>query len=350
VHVAAAALLLLLLAGAATAIGVRARRRRRAAAALPMAGRDVRFVLSTRCNYACTFCHMEMVNDAPDEEALDASDYEFLYRAAATLGARSATLTGGAPTLRRDCAEIARRLHALGARVTLVTNGSTLERTAAPLRQAGVAQVNVSLHSLQPEAYRAVTGGRGRLARVQRGIARLAADGSTRVHLNAVLLESTAVPDIEDLETYASGARCALKMIECFEPGAPRRGHALTERAVAGLLARGTHHAVDGDGTGGARRSRSLARAGTARPAVTFTRISCAAAAASGAPAAHCRATQDLFITPRGDLKPCSLRDGVVPLLPLVRRRDTPGLLAALRTALAHLGDGCPLEAMPPTE
>jgi cyclic pyranopterin phosphate synthase len=149
----------------------------------------LRISLTDRCNYRCTYCMPEEgVELLPRADVLSFEEIERLVRVFARLGVRRIRLTGGEPTVRKHMVELVERLAAVPGieELVMTTNGHLLADLAAPLRAAGMAEVNVSLDTMDPDRFRAVTR-RGDLARVVAGIDAALAVGM-KVKLNAVVL------------------------------------------------------------------------------------------------------------------------------------------------------------------
>ena len=130
----------------------------------------------------------------PRARVLTLEELATLGRAFVELGARKIRVTGGEPLVRRNILwlfqELGRlREHGL-AELVLTTNGSQLERMAADLKAAGVARINISLDSLDPERFRRMTR-IGELDAVLRGIRAAQAAGFQRLKLNAVILKAS---------------------------------------------------------------------------------------------------------------------------------------------------------------
>src|SRR5688572_17025302 len=134
--------------------------------------RDLRISVTDRCNFRCTYCMPEEgMQWLPRDEVLT---FEELERIAHLLvevhGIRSIRLTGGEPTVRAHLPVLVAKLAALPVDLALTTNGATLESVAPGLAAAGLRRVNVSLDTLEPERFVALTR-RDQLADVLRGIA-----------------------------------------------------------------------------------------------------------------------------------------------------------------------------------
>nr|WP_051281030.1 GTP 3',8-cyclase MoaA [Actinomyces slackii] len=157
--------------------------------------RDLRLSITDRCNLRCTYCMpAQGLEWLPTPSLLTTSELARLGRLAVErLGVERIRITGGEPLLRRDLEEIVSALAALrtpaGRRpdIALTTNGLGLERRAQGLRRAGLARVNVSVDSLDPEDYAAITR-RHRLNDVLAGIAGAQEAGLSPIKINAVAM------------------------------------------------------------------------------------------------------------------------------------------------------------------
>jgi cyclic pyranopterin phosphate synthase len=178
---------------------------------------DLRLSLTDRCNYRCVFCHNEGQGEVkdpseplPGEMALD--HVLRLARIAHELGVRAFKLTGGEPLVRRDCEAIVAGIASLGedVEVSMTTNGSMLAGRATRLKQAGLARVNVSVHTARPEAFKEVT--RGQLAPVLAGVGAALEAGLRPVKLNMVVFKPTVadIPDMVDFVASREGLQLQL--------------------------------------------------------------------------------------------------------------------------------------------
>jgi GTP 3',8-cyclase len=151
---------------------------------------DLRVSLTDRCNLRCTYCMPpEGLDWLPSPTLLTDDEVVRLVRIAVDLGVTEVRFTGGEPLLRKGLVSIVERVAALpGApRTSLTTNGIGLARLARPLRDAGLNRVNVSLDTLDPQRFAALTH-RDRHADVVAGLAAAATAGLTPVKVNALLM------------------------------------------------------------------------------------------------------------------------------------------------------------------
>jgi len=177
--------------------------------------RDLRISVTDRCNYRCTYCMPEDGLDwVPRQQVLRFEEIERVARVCVErFGFDSIRLTGGEPTVRSQLAGLVRRLAALGTDLSMTTNGSTLAVQAASLRAAGLKRVNVSLDSLRPERFAALTR-RDDLAGVLAGIDAARAAGLAPVKINVVCLEGVNDDEIVDFATFGRERGLEVRFIE----------------------------------------------------------------------------------------------------------------------------------------
>ncbi|WP_243662677.1 GTP 3',8-cyclase MoaA [Plasticicumulans lactativorans] len=175
----------------------------------------VRLSVTDRCDFRCVYCMAEEMHFLPRAQVLTLEELAEVGRAFVELGVRKIRLTGGEPLVRRDVLQLFEDLGRLPQlkELVLTTNGSQLERLAAPLRAAGVARINVSLDSLRPERFRRITRV-GELDAVLRGIRAAQAAGFARIKLNAVILKHRNEDEVVDLARFAIGNGFDISYIE----------------------------------------------------------------------------------------------------------------------------------------
>jgi cyclic pyranopterin phosphate synthase len=174
----------------------------------------LRIALTACCNLSCIYCHHE--GEAKPNGEISDEMVVSVARAAAALGVRSLKFTGGEPLLRRGLAGLIARMPQ-NLDISLTTNGIFLAEQARPLAQAGLDRVNVSLDSLRPQTYRAITGGReGDLEKVLAGIDAAKAAGLEPIKLNVVVLKGNEA-EISDLIDFCREKGLILQLIELLD-------------------------------------------------------------------------------------------------------------------------------------
>ncbi len=175
---------------------------------------NLRISLTSRCNLRCIYCHAE--GEVNPREEMSVEDLAELMQVGAKFGIKSIKFTGGEPLLRRGLLDIVRSVPP-GIESSMTTNGTLLAKLAAPLKEAGLARVNVSLDSLSPERYKSITG-KDCLEDVLAGIDTAIEVGLTPVKLNMVLLEGINEDELDDFMAFVRGKRdLILQVIELME-------------------------------------------------------------------------------------------------------------------------------------
>ncbi len=183
----------------------------------------VRFSVTDRCDFRCVYCMSERMTFLPRAKVLTLEELATLGRAFVELGVRKIRITGGEPLVRQNVLWLLQQLgrlrdHGL-AELVLTTNGSQLERMAAELKAAGVARINISLDSLDPERFRRITRV-GELDTVLRGIRSAQAAGFQRLKLNAVILKGRNHDEVAALARFAIENGLDISYIEEMPLGA----------------------------------------------------------------------------------------------------------------------------------
>src|SRR5256886_10185068 len=122
----------------------------------------LRVSVTDRCDFRCVYCMAEEMEFLPKKELLSLEELDRVCSAFIRLGVKKLRLTGGEPLVRRDIMTLFRSLGRhlkSGAldELTLTTNGSQLARFSHELVDAGVRRVNVSLDTLNPDRFAAIT-------------------------------------------------------------------------------------------------------------------------------------------------------------------------------------------------
>lgn len=177
--------------------------------------RYLRVSVTDRCNFACTYCVPDDgVEHKRRAELCTFEELERIVGVFAGLGVRRLRLTGGEPTVRADFVELVARLRRVPGidEVVMTTNAHLLAALAGPLAAAGLAGANVSIDTLDPARFAALTSG-GELARVIAGIDAARAAG-LEVKLNAVALAGVNDAELAALCDFAWERGLVMRFIE----------------------------------------------------------------------------------------------------------------------------------------
>ena len=150
----------------------------------------LRVSVTDRCNFRCIYCMPAAgVQWRPHREILRYEEIVRIVRAAAGLGIRKVRITGGEPLVRAGIVDLVAELHRIPGidELVMTTNGALLARYARDLARVGLDRVNISLDTLRPDRFRAITRV-GRLDDTLAGIAAARTAGLTPIKLNAVVM------------------------------------------------------------------------------------------------------------------------------------------------------------------
>ncbi len=180
----------------------------------------LRVSLTDRCNLRCRYCMPEDLPSVPHERILRYEEILRLCGIATELGITRFRVTGGEPLVRRGAAEFLAVLRQVPGVQTLAmtTNGVLLAERMAALADARLDAVNISLDTLRPERYRAMTGLDG-LAAVRAGID-AALTAGLRVKLNCVLIRGVNEDELLPLAALAEEQPMDVRFIELMPMGA----------------------------------------------------------------------------------------------------------------------------------
>ena len=187
--------------------------------------RNLRISVTDRCNLRCSYCMPE--EDyvwLPREQILDFEEISALADVFMELGVDKIRLTGGEPLLRRDLPALIRLLSAKPKLndLALTTNGVLLGEQAPALRDAGLHRVTVSLDTLRPDRFTALTR-RANHAQVLAGIAALAPAGFRGTKLDTVIMRGVNDDELAELIEYGRSVPAEVRFIEYMDVGGATR-------------------------------------------------------------------------------------------------------------------------------
>src|SRR5207253_6822431 len=155
--------------------------------------RDLRISVTDRCNFRCSYCMpFDEYKWIERQEVLSFEEIERVARLFLGFGIQKVRLTGGEPLVRKDLHRLIARLSTIEGLgdLSLTTNGALLAEQASDLHSAGLRRINVSIDTLKPERFTALTK-RGNLAEVLAGLFAAQKTGMAPIKVNAVIIRGT---------------------------------------------------------------------------------------------------------------------------------------------------------------
>jgi len=288
--------------------------------ALDRFGRNIHYLrisLTDKCNLRCVYCMPEDMVFRPNAELMQDDELVRLVELFTALGFDKFRLTGGEPTVRLHVVDLVRRIAAVPGvdSLSMTTNGVLLKKLAAPLKKAGLQRVNVSLDTLDPERFHAITR-RGRLDDVWDGILEAERAGLTPIKLNAVVVRGFNDQDVVDMARLTCDHPWQVRFIEMmpfagatdFQQSQVVKAEEMQEKIVAALgpLELLNQGSLDGEAR--------LYRLEGARGELGFI---------SSVSLPFCATCTRARLTADGKLRLCLLREKEVDLLTPLRRGAT---------------------------
>ena len=280
----------------------------------------LRLSVTDLCDLRCIYCMPEHgVPKRAHSEICSLEELCDMAAAAVSLGVRKVRITGGEPLVRRGVVSLCQMLCALPGleELCLTTNGVRLPELAAPLREAGVDRLNISLDTLRPERYRSITR-IGELSSVLRGLDAAEAAGFSHTKLNCVLMGGVNDDEIEDFVRLTQARPLSVRFIELMPMGACAKWEKARFLPAGAVLDRVPE--LEPAGTDGVSRLyRIPGAAGTVGLIEPMSH-------------AFCAECSRIRITADGKLKPCLHADTEIAL----RGLHGEALLDAIRQGIAR--------------
>lgn len=284
----------------------------------------LRMSVTDRCNLRCRYC---MPAEGIEKHAhTNTLSYEQLYRiaqAAVAIGVDKIRVTGGEPLVRKGIVDFLARIKIIPGlkKLVLTTNGVLLDKMAGDLYTAGVERLNISLDSLRPDVFAAITRG-GDLSRVLAGIAAAEKSGFSNLKINMVVMRGVNDNEILDFAALTVNKPITVRYIE-YMPTLKEKNwqsHLMSGDELLSMISRRfrvekvTHEALDG-------------------PAVNYQIQGAAGKLGFITPiSSHfCQACNRIRVTSTGAVKSCLFDDGKINLKPYLENGDDVALQGLLR-------------------
>jgi cyclic pyranopterin phosphate synthase len=164
----------------------------------------LRVSVTDRCNVRCTYCMPpDGVELLKHEDILSFEEIVEVISEAVSMGITKVRITGGEPLVRKGIIRLIEKISIIEGIMDLglTTNGILLSEFAAALSNAGLHRINISLDTLDPEKYRAITRG-GNLQSVFEGIEAAKHAGLNPIKINCVVRFSSDEPDAQKVKDY----------------------------------------------------------------------------------------------------------------------------------------------------
>ena len=328
----------------------------------------LRIAVTDKCNFRCVYCMPEEgVPARAHDELLSAEEIARFVRIAAAEGVRRVRLTGGEPLVSHRIVPLIRDIRAIPQieDISLTTNGALLPRMAAELKDAGLDRVNISLDTLDPAQFSAITR-LGRLEQTLAGIDAALAWGFEPVKVNCVVVRRLE-QDVFGLAKLSLERPVHVRFIEYMPIGNEKTGadraHDVAEDLVSGKAA--DPHCPGGvdasawdasDTVPSAELRERISRAAEADGVGALEAVAAGSGPSGAGPAAYwrfpgaagtvgfisamsnhfCSSCNRMRLTADGAIRPCLFSDAEYRVRDALRTSDDAAVAAIWRDAVAH--------------
>lgn len=289
----------------------------------------LRLSVTDRCNLRCRYCMPP--EGVPRLQHGDILTYEELYRVAreaVSLGIEKIRITGGEPLVRKGLAGFIERLAAIPGlkELVLTTNGILLREMALPLRRAGLQRLNISLDSLDPVTFAAITRG-GDVHKVLDGIAAAEEAGFPPVKINMVVMRGVNDHEVLDFAALTLRKPYTVRFIE-YMPTLPDDEWSARSLNGAGIL----------ETIGKYFPLLPLVSAENAGPARNFKISAAAGAIGIITPVSghFCASCNRIRVTASGLVRGCLFSEEMVDLKPHLREAGAQNVREILRRIVTN--------------
>lgn len=292
----------------------------------------LRLSITDRCNLRCRYCMPHGIELVDMNELLTYEEITEIVKAAVTCGITRLKITGGEPLIRRGAAGLIRALKDLPGveQVTMTTNGTLLGGHVHELKQSGLDAVNISLDTLRPERFEAITG--FDLLGIVRQSIDAAISAGLQTKINVVLLDGINSDEWDDLLCLAKNCPVYVRFIELMPISEGKNFQPVSNSRLLAAISEKYHH-LEADsrshGNGPAKYFKLPGFLG----GVGFISALCGN---------FCGTCNRLRLTSRGKLKPCLCYSDAVDLRQIVRKGGNKheDLISAIRQAVSMKPQG----------
>ena len=278
-------------------------------------GRTIEYMrvsVTDRCDLRCRYCMPQGCEKLPMSQILTYEEITRICRLCAELGIRKLRITGGEPFVRPECVKLILMVSRIPGidEVCVTTNGQKLAEYIEELKDIGIAGINISLDTLDPDRFTYMTGG-GVLDKTLEAID-LAAGSGIRTKINSLVIRDFNEDEIEALAEFAFRKGIDVRFIELMPVGKADPAKGVPNSEVLGILKKKWPDLGADDCARGAGPAVYYSRPGV-KGSVGFI---------SAMHEPFCGKCNRVRLTSQGQLKPCLCYEDGTDLRPLLEKSD----------------------------
>jgi dTDP-4-amino-4,6-dideoxygalactose transaminase/molybdenum cofactor biosynthesis enzyme MoaA len=294
--------------------------------------RELRLLVTQRCNYACKFCHGEGI-EKNYENCLTSEDYAFLFLICRDgFGWNDVSITGGEPFLYKDIDKLVRKLSDYGSKITIISNGELIFEHKEII--TNIERINLSIHTLDSTKYHNLICKKNKFEKILGNIAYIRnMFPKTKIRLNVVLVKglNDKYNDIIDLLNFTKKIESSIKFLELYTDNVE---DIVKLEFVENILLNLGYRYYESS-----MISKKVLTDGITD--VVLSRVFCANAQNQVNPTSYCNKNNDLFITPDGYINICRKGENEISIVEEIKQKNRDALIEKINDAILSIGKYC---------
>ena len=287
--------------------------------------KDIRFLVTTKCNYNCYFCHSEGVAESFQKHELSVENYVTLFKMYKDIeGWNGVTISGGEPLLFKGIDKLVEKLYKEGAKITIVTNGSLLHLHLPIMKY--IERINVSIHTMDQEQYCKIIGRENKqLNEVKNNLQKLRElypDLDIRLNVTPCKQNNWNIEELKSIISYANLINATIKCTELFPNN--DLNCVIIEKLKEELTNLGYIYIPTQD------RTDCYEKEGHQ---IFLTQCTCSRAILSDSPIEYCRENHDLYVNHDATFPLCRLNKQYIDFSKEIEENDLEGLKSKMKQA-----------------
>lgn len=283
-----------------------------------MKERELRLLLTQKCNFKCGFCHKEGVSECK-KEVLNADDYALVYQLLRDwYGWHTVSITGGEPLCRSDLNEILKKLYDEDAKITLITNGSLLAKHLDICSY--LEKLTVSVHTTDNSKYQNIIGVPFNFDSLKENLNLVRKTyPKTNIRFNSTIVKdvNSSENSIFEIIRFAKDLGASIKFIELLPNSKEDEENFVSIDEIEIILKKHNFTLIE---NGLLQRIYF-----DGESIIVLAKIVCSVSRQLGTASPHCTTTNNVFLSADGTIKPCMRNSFEINVLDEIKNRDIVG-------------------------
>lgn len=302
-----------------------------------MKERELRLLLTQKCNFKCGFCHKEGVSECK-KEVLNADDYALVYQLLRDwYGWHTVSITGGEPLCRSDLNEILKKLYDEDAKITLITNGSLLAKHLDICSY--LEKLTVSVHTTDNSKYQNIIAVPFNFDSLKENLNLVRKTyPKTNIRFNSTIVKdvNSSENSIFEIIRFAKDLGASIKFIELLPNSKEDEENFVSIDEIEIILKKHNFTLIE---NGLLQRIYF-----DGESIIVLAKIVCSVSRQLGTASPHCTTTNNVFLSADGTIKPCMRNSFEINVLDEIKNRDIVGFKKKIKIFFNTVSILCPYE------